>query len=272
MVALSQYLRGFGRRKPGPDARIDWTHPLSRGLKACWLFNEGGLVLRDIASGGMYNATLPSSGFTWTGGRDGICVNASPAGAANGTFSALATGHTFSVDCLVFPTSLPAATYQGLLSDSGGNHGLYLGSAANSFRYYPAVSSNAVLSVNKWWHLGCAVVDAGGNSTVSYYVNGVFDSTPANAAVGSSLINILGDTTSADRLLNVNVAFVRVWVNRVLSASDFQQLYVEPYAMIAQGVTNRMVNQSAAAAATVNFRKTLSTFGSGTGKRQQQAS
>lgn len=59
--------------KPKPGVRIDPTHPLSRGLVGCWLFNEGaGNVLHDISNvqhhGTLTNMDPPTD---WVGSAHG---------------------------------------------------------------------------------------------------------------------------------------------------------------------------------------------------------
>src|SRR5438128_263904 len=86
------------RTKPVPGAQIDWTHPLSRNLAACWLFNDGnGARVTDLC--GRYHGTIPNSTnkYGWIGSRSGIGLNI-PNVSARLTIPTLTTTTTFSIE------------------------------------------------------------------------------------------------------------------------------------------------------------------------------
>lgn len=60
--------------KPPPGARLDRAHPLSRGLVACYLLNEGaGTRIMDIS--GKYDGTLTNMVLPWVGHKYGNALN-----------------------------------------------------------------------------------------------------------------------------------------------------------------------------------------------------
>jgi hypothetical protein len=61
----------YGKQKPPVGYEIDWSHPLTRGLKACFLFNEGAGRIRDLVTGKQFAQTGGST-YTMRYGRAGL--------------------------------------------------------------------------------------------------------------------------------------------------------------------------------------------------------
>jgi hypothetical protein len=77
-VPIPRVPTGWGQTKPPDGVPVDWGHPLSRGLVACWLFNQGAGRLAPNLAGGRGN----TDGFFTTFGADGPQWIGSPYGSA----------------------------------------------------------------------------------------------------------------------------------------------------------------------------------------------
>ncbi len=69
-------------RKPPAGAKINWTHPLTQKLVACWLFNERGYRINDLAGYKLKNLSVvnfsspvdfATTGLMYDGSNDTNC-------------------------------------------------------------------------------------------------------------------------------------------------------------------------------------------------------
>lgn len=258
MPNCAQYLRGFGRRKPGAWARIDWTHPLTRGLIGCWLFNEcGGTTIRDIGKNGVAG-TLNSA--TWTTGN--FCSSALNFSSAYVSFGNPTSAQltTWTVAGWVRPTSLSATQclvnngtntqrnyYLGTNASAGAR--LYLTQGASNYLGFEGVQA---LSTNTWYHLAGTY----NNATLALYVNGVLDNSASISGapdVGAGNL-FVGSLDGTNELFPGKIDTFLIY-NRGLSAGEVKQLYQQPFCFLKQVAPSRGFAAAVAAAAGVGFSR-----------------
>jgi hypothetical protein len=75
--SYSIWRQGSGHNAPPSSGRVNWSHPLSRGLRACWTFNELGGKPRNLVTGSEFASMGDSPGATWTVGPKGGALNLS---------------------------------------------------------------------------------------------------------------------------------------------------------------------------------------------------
>lgn len=214
--------------KPPPGAMVDWTHPLSRGLVAWWLFNEGaGSQADDIV--GRNDGTL-TNGPAWRGGKFGSAlsfdgsndyVNLSPITVSKVPLSWCA---------LVYPTSF--ATHKNPLAQTGNDaletFGLFIwqtsGQAAVQLGTNSFNGNN--LTLNKWACL-CGTTDG---TTGRLYQDGVQTASGSDGRTEAAATGFnVGRSTGSGRYFSGLIDEVRIY-NRALSAFEVAQLYVAPFA------------------------------------------
>jgi len=226
--------------KPPLGVQINPAHPLSKGLISASIMNEGGGNKAYDISGKNNHFTF-NGGATWTAGKFG------PAVKFNGS-----TGYLLASD-VGFPSSGAARTFSCWISiqsnatkafASYGKPGNATGGATFQ-EFIPLTNSSGtmgfsnyglgfngtkVIPLNTWAHYVIVVKSA---SSQSLYINGVLD---ANGAVSiSTVLNgnyVLGcrwDGDSSRTEFNQVSIDSPLMYNRVLSATEIQQLYQQPF-------------------------------------------
>lgn len=218
--------------------KVRWSHPLARGLVACWAMGEGsGKTVNDL-SGHAFNGVLQSTAPAWKGGQSGWALDFT--GSSNAQ-----------VDC--------------------GNDLCLSGATAATWAFWLYLSSTAVgRIVTKWtgsgatsaWELeiiavgklNVAVANSGGNinqqsmtsgatigvwqhfaatfvapTTMAFYLNGALVPSGTNASnvvsIGASTSNVqmgfeTAETTGGAPMI---LDTLSIW-NRALSAPEIAQL------------------------------------------------
>jgi hypothetical protein len=246
------------RRKPRLGARLDMQHPLSRGLVGCWLFNEGGgSKLWDI-SGNANHGTLtnmdPSSdwGANTLGPAldyDGVNDCTTFAKSLNFSSSRLATiccrvrWRTFSNnDDLLLETSANYNANAGAIivdpNDAGGLFVANIQTVAASATGYARIKFTRPTAT---WHHYAWVFDVSTSTFAgAAYVDGAIpagltvsqDANYTAVNIGNYALNLM--CRNAASLFGDGIlSDLRIY-NRVLSAGEILQLYVDPYANILQ--------------------------------------
>lgn len=234
--------------KPPAGIQIDRAHPLARGLVGCWIANEGSGAPRDLIYPRVIG-TLP----TWVGTPNGVAVQ-------NARWTAGETAHLdftsgeFSVVALVYVSAVPGA------SARCNGRSVYTSESSNrgwSVQYqHPEAKWNFVIyrdngsasynmlgtttpAAQRLYHL----VGTTNSTTRRLYVNGNQEaSSTTNAAPLSNTSGdlILGTTTGMCTIMGLVY-------RRVLSPSEIQELYRQPYAFMAPIQTGRYAAMAAAA-------------------------
>jgi Concanavalin A-like lectin/glucanases superfamily len=240
MARRARYLEGFGNRKPGPWARVDPRHPLARGLTSCWLFNENGTRVRDLASFNYFDSDVAdrwyagSFGNTCFGFNNGGFNTASTAGLQNASITVLAW---------VRPsTSQISRCFIDCFRGGGNNNGWALGisdSSSDIAKWYTCqtgVSSNTLVSTTALATYGLYQVvgtfdDASGAKGL--YVNGALEASTTWAhsidytGTGGAMAGLNGD---GQGWIGYSEA-VMVW-SRALTQGEIRQLYARPFAFL----------------------------------------
>jgi hypothetical protein len=167
--------------KPPVGTTIDWSHPLSRGLVGCWLFNEGaGKLANDLCN--KNNAVITNG--AWNG--YGMVLNGTSAYANCGTSSVFIPRY-FSI--VIKIRNIGAIDQYDIawsrVVDSGNGIRLYTRDTSNHKLCFDSISSGFTdrLTSNSSWlaanHVVCTV-----DGTNNYiYVNGVYDNSLASTNV-----------------------------------------------------------------------------------------
>ncbi len=214
--------------KPVRGMQVNRSHPLARGLAACWPLNEGtGNKVYDLSGNGNHGTFYNNP--QWASGKLGNCLS------FDGDGSRIHFGNvgSFSRLTVSFWAYLrPQTSSRRLLWDnygitvfrtsSNGSMTIYLGNGSS----WSAYINTEALSDNTWYHI---VVVYDGASIFSY-VDGFRQSSekPYSETVplNSFSISTSSSTSSFDGLID----HVMIW-DRVLSASEIARLYREPFAV-----------------------------------------
>ena len=234
--------------KPPAGSRVDWSHPLARGLMLSLDMLEGsGKTTAD--STGVFGTCAIDSGVTWaaSGGPHGPALNFGGGATLNKVYingtAALWTFGTgpFSIEAWFRTTQNAAGNFFRIDNNTNGlivlrvNTGGvidwgYFTSARGAIVY---ISSPTAYNNGAWHHavgirdtvggLGRLVID--GKQVVTGADAGGSQSSPAAPVLGEQ------DATHDFESYNGQLACVRVW-NRTLTVAEAQQLYAEPYALL----------------------------------------
>lgn len=263
-------------QKPIRGVQINKTHPLSKGLVGCWLFNEAtGETVFDLSGNGN-NGTL-ENGVAW--GSDGLefdgvddyvdCESGSSLDL--GTIGSLA--FWFKPDALFNSSTVQNDTLLARYQDN--DYGVHIILTGTEFAsgnptdgslhmkiesgggVYVYVDTNIVSwNAEQWYH---AVFTRNGSS-YKVYIDGIDDT---SAVVGSNTDIVTfnntanwyigGGTaesvaTAHTRYFNGSIDSVRVY-NRALSADEIAWSYREPYAMFDKPLSPALLYAAAAAGA-----------------------
>ena len=227
--------------KPLYRGEIDWKHPLSKNLQACWLFNEGhGNSTFDLVK----NATLRFNGLaSYSGGKNGSAIE------FDGTTSFLQSEQNSFINfwpALTIETWLWASTEQpsqyNRVFEKGGNNEVTvvlnytlnndaisiqnLGDTAELF------ASTTRIADYKWHHV-VVTIAINGTNNVKLYIDGRLDNQGTSNQPGTKngLISLGKDNVGEDRYLKGKELFLRLW-HRALTPAEIYWLYRDPYAMI----------------------------------------
>jgi hypothetical protein len=237
----------YGSTKPPKGALLNFSHPLSKGIVGCWLFNEGmGDKVYDSSGNGntgtLTNMSHPSTVTSgWNPGKFGKAI------AFDGSNDYVFRDHReifyfgtkdFSIS-IIFKTAATSGAmvfYRDLAVDQSG-YGLYLSSGylrfltMQSITTYYSTSSNLVNDNN--FHHGVGI--RRGIKT-EVYVDGILKGTNTWA----SSLDVIDNNSpicigyqagsSSSNYFNGSLDFPIIY-NRALLPSEVLQLYQEPFCM-----------------------------------------
>ena len=226
--------------KPFRGARLNRTHPLARGLVACYLMNEGGgnqiFDLTGNGDIGLLNVGSP----TWETGRNG------PALSFDGTNDAVTlpelTGLTDQITISVWINTTAFAASEGYaLATSAGTEPYQLGvqngigkirldATGNGIIDFDSGDTFSSITVNDGlWHNLLFTYDG---ANLKLFVDGVQDGQVAlTGNVSPFNTHFIGQRSDGSVKWN-GLADFPLFFNRALSASEVSWLYREPYAFI----------------------------------------
>jgi hypothetical protein len=227
----------FSRQKPPAGSQIDWSNPLTRNLETFLPLNEGGgLSFRDMASGRPGTFAVGATPITWQNqGLSYPGVSASYALVSNVKDIRPPTTIVLSFT----PSGADLTSDPWLFShDNGGNFGyaiLSISGKAN-FRFHGTANYASTVSLvnGQKTFLACTVDKNGGTATFYVGIGGTWQ--VAGVAIGSEIATASTRTTLASNLFGSDIytgLFDYLYhYSRVLSPSEIQQIYQEPYAIM----------------------------------------
>jgi hypothetical protein len=232
-------------QKPPIGSKLNYGHPLAKGLLLHFLFNEGsGGTIYDYA-GGLYHGTVSGiAAQTLTSGW-----NNSPQGNVlilDGTDDSISVPGSLTLTyctilLIVYRTGLGAAgSYAGIChSRSTAVSGINMfynteriGYTWNDAQYY--YDAGITIPANKWALVALTVEPTQGVEYVCSE-NGIFRGANVVAHAVSTLNAILiGEDSFSTRHFAGWISDCRIY-NRVLSKSEIANIYYDPYCMFERG-------------------------------------
>lgn len=224
------------KTKPPLGAKINWSHPLSRGVKGYWLMNEGsGSIVNDISGNGNYGTltgfSSPETSLSgWNPGQFGKTLHFDRATAnfiALKYSTTLASGSEFSLSCWIklYATDTNWRPLFGLTSNLHGfynySNWLYWEGATPSPNFLTTLFSN-----NKWYHI---VLTRDKSNIAKVFVNGVKDINEPTKSNSMNLVNLGKD--GSYNLYFGGIYDNAIYYNRALTNKEVMQLYIEPFCM-----------------------------------------
>jgi len=228
--------RGRGRRKPGPGARIDWRHPLARGLTSCWLFNETGFRVRDLASFNYFDSNI---GTVWYPGGYGGTSFGFNNGGFNLATSAGLQNPSLSVLAWVRPSTSQVSRCFVDCFRGGNNNGWALGisdSSADVVKWYTAtsatsdtLSSSTALATYSHYQVAGTFDDSSGAKKL--YLNGALEA----STTWAHSIDYTGTNGAMGGLYGggqgwIGFSEMLYIYNRALTQGEVRLLYAQPFA------------------------------------------
>lgn len=246
---------GWGQNKPPLGTPLDWGHPLTNGLYACWTLNEGGGPTAYDQGASRSNGTIQSTNAAFDAyGRFGSEYRYTATSGtsffqfSNSAFDFERT-QALSLEVWVY---VPSASSQinafgnygstsnaGIsitINENGGRVNLNLKSSA--LNKIVVVTPNASITANKWYHIlatydgtsnasGCHIYLNGIDQTLTVFTNALTSSikTGNNWCLGRS-----GAASGTGSIQDTRYAVHRIW-KRVLTGNEIQQLYISPFDM-----------------------------------------
>lgn len=236
--------------QPPLGTPLNASHPLAKGLVACWLLNEGGgqkiynrsgfkNTLGTLANGAVFKQTARGSALSCDGTND------------YASFTTLSSYLNITSSCSfswwINISAQPGANvwyrmidhYGGAIA-AGSPYSYYMGYVdvsgvkKLSFNYGTSggFNINYTLTVGQWHHL--TYVHNDGTDVDSCYVNGVLVGTATSqtqnpASKLTSPLFLMSEDGSG-KYVNGFMQDVKIY-NRALSGAEVQQLYTSPYCM-----------------------------------------
>ena len=227
--------------KPNLGAQINWSHPLSKGLVACFLMNEGGGKLStnltnysngNLSNGAYYTVAKQNTVISFDGDNDIVINN-------KNTFYKQSP---YSFFVIHYPLSSGGNT-AGRILDNGAYHFYFsFSDTLLIFQVTTSGSPNSVYSdancitLNKWnyhtvtWDGG--ILKTGIKIYSKAILQSVSNSQDGNGTISYALSNFnIGNVAAINRGYNGYISLL-LGYNRVLSPSEIRSLYEEPYQFI----------------------------------------
>jgi hypothetical protein len=239
--------------KPILGRQIDWSHPLSKGIVAFWLMNEGaGNQVYDLSGNGI-DGTFSGSGLVWEPGKFGPSINGDAADYIDCGSPVILKGWTQCsvVSWIYIPGNSVTANDYAFDWWGGGLDIGYFGSNTSEDVTFVLKDDGQTSYVSRYidafvnnpgWHQMVGTLDG---TTLRTYVDTIIGGV---TAVWSGMI----ETTPTPNMMLCdavdNIDHVYIY-NRALSVSEIQQLYREPFSMFKDDLPVAMMYNYGAAAA-----------------------
>ena len=230
-------------KPPYGSVELDPSHPLARGLGACWLFHEGaGVTSRDFSPN---QWTTTGTDVVWQPTARGVAVSLT--GSAKIVIPMAATAQVFSVAARFLVTG--TSGYRGLLGKASADAVQEIRVNATSNTVSLMKQNTAQIGVTSAGIAANVVTDlvvtydASGN--YAFYLNGKLDSSGTNLQTFTVSVDpCLGN--SADGVLDGSILHFYYYPNCVLTEGEALQQSADPYAMFRPIIRRRYVVPAAA--------------------------
>lgn len=233
--------------KPKPFRKLRYgPHWSKTGLVGLWLKNEGsGKTVADLS--GNENTGILGSGSSWIGGQFGnaLSFDGNAGGYLNcGSSTTLDDLHPLFLSFWVFLTS--GSDGEAFVRKHANREWwIGVGASGDRLRFFvdgtggdiDVETAGGTLSTNVWTHIGLNWSGSAGNaSDIKFYKNGVFlahdnavnGGTILSDADGSLYIGGVQGQASFSPVCQMDTTSL---YNRVFTASEIQQLYLNPFIM-----------------------------------------
>jgi hypothetical protein len=236
------------RRVPTVSVEIDWTHPLSNGLVACYMPGSlRGAV--DLTGIGPFLAPVSSAAVIGpTSYGPGLVSDASAASIGSSAVPAawkLATAGTIFSALELTGTPVASTSVFGLAYNSSGttpfnDYLLFFDSSTRlGFAYNhggTSASVQSLVAMGSGRHTAAATFTISNTAPIVIYQDGAATFTGAWSGVspsyaGGGYLQIGGDISVPTRILHGNTAISLIY-NRVLSAAEIAALNIDPFCML----------------------------------------
>jgi hypothetical protein len=242
-------------RKPAGPAVLDFSHPLTRGIFDCLIFNEGAGNVRNLVPGAP-DATIVGSGTTagtiasWETTSAGLAgrTYGESAAAASSSFQIPYHGNwvaaDFSVRLVFYPITYPASFTTTLVNPANGAvwFCLYISAISSLVNFFEVGGQNvtpipATVSIPLLTISDLVITRSG--SLVTFYVNGVASGTASGSTgttYSSGSLSLGGGDGAGDLGSNADFISMQTWT-RALSATEVLSLYLDPYQFLSVSET-----------------------------------
>lgn len=232
-IILPQY-----KQKPRLGAQVNWSHPLSRGIVAAFLFNEGGgnspknvAFCGDdlVVLGGTPTYGISEQGRRYAGTNDGDISTIARYGLLNYTWMI-----RFNADAIPGSANNRQLIRQEVAGDSWGFSWSHTNATfrqaafhQSSGAVYTAAKLTSSLSALTWY----TIVGTYDGTNLKCWLNGRVEATTASNAPSTTARKLVLNRQSPAVCEPGYLSFAYVW-SRALSAGDIQWLTAEPYILI----------------------------------------
>jgi len=235
--------------KPPKGAMLNRGHPLARGLKGCWLMNEGGgTIVNDMSrNGGVIQLAAAAASPTWSACDLGPALSFDGGDYAIQSFETSPLDITGSLTIVTYVNPSSLTGYPTVVSKWGasGNKQFKLAAALNNGAPYIDISPNGSgdvyragasnLTVGAWNQL--AGVYNSTAATLDIYKNGVLSNGGLTGTVTTSIFSSsaricvgASDDASFSNKYSGKIGYVYIY-NRALTPTDIMNLYRSPFCM-----------------------------------------
>lgn len=230
----------FGSVKPLLGTPLDRGHPLSRGLVGCWLVNDNPPVLgilHDVSENGNHGTLVADTHIV--PGKFGSCLSFDGTGdyiqlsslrnctGQEWTFSLWVNFSNILTDLIILSSEATGGADEIIQ--------LFMSSATGSIRCYNdfnLATVGPVVTTGIWYHVAFSFSYS--RQKAILFVDGKIVATDTSFTNPGSIIGLfrIGSYahSSASKCHNGQIDDVMIY-NRALSASEVQQLYIDPFQM-----------------------------------------
>jgi len=213
--------------KPVPRSpAVDWSHPLSQGLRHAWLFNQGaGSVVPDVVGGSHGTLTDMDPKTDWVGSLHGGAID------FDGTGDRVLLDTTpvmpDALTWVVLAKFTSSGNFPMLIANGNQQQELRFNAGSRSLQLnYTAVITGTIVTPLNTWAVFIVTHRAGAQAL---YVDGVLDGTDTQAYVPPAEAYAFGARPDATFLFTGEFGFVGMW-DRAFSALESYEISQDVFA------------------------------------------